>query len=75
MSKKEKRLYYTTMDSVYAPELNHDALRRNGRVYLPIDTPFSEYGYDFCGLARIENKLQTFHLEDYFRLLKNKNIQ
>lgn len=75
MSKKEKRLYYTTMDSVYAPELNHNALRRNSRVYLPTDTPFSEYGGDFCGLGRIENKLQTYKLEDYFSLIRNKHIR
>lgn len=77
MSKKEKRLYYTTMDSVWVPELNLNTMRENttSHTMLPGDTPFSEYGCDYTGAGRLQNKMQIFHLEDYFRLLKNKNIQ
>ena len=77
MSKKEKRLYYTTMDSVWVPELNMHAMRGDtgSHTTLPCDTPFSKYGCDYAGAGRLESRMHTYHLEEYFRLLKNKYIQ
>lgn len=77
MSRKEKRLYYTTTDSVWVPELNLNAMKENvtSHTMLPCDKPFSEYGCDYAGAGRLENKMHTYHLEEYFRLIKNKNIQ
>lgn len=75
MSRKNIRAFYVTIDSIWAPWLNLQTLKNGNRTSLPTDTPFSKHGCDFCGVGRLETKLQTYKLEDYFKKYKNKFIK